>query len=340
MVIHGKNVITQRLEANLSKRHIFCNFTKELFEVYFVIMISIQDIFPIGIGTWGIGGFVEKDPAINAQRQVDAMAHMFNIGMNFVEANMWYAEGYSVELLAQALKQSTKSREDIFICQAVYLKEGNLNTIEPEINTLLTVFDTDYIDTVQLTQSTFLQYDFKEIAKTVNFILSSGKARYTSITNENLPLLKQYHKQFGNKLFSHEVCINFELRENETEGTPQYAKEHNILTTIYQPLRRNRTAQRNWPLLVELAEKYDATQNQIILNWLISKGYLPLTKSESILHINEHIAALQLNIEQKDLNRIDSFVPSGYISPLIDWNNSGEGTKIDQLSNVFDDILP
>ncbi len=26
------------------------------------MMISKNDLFPIGIGTWGVGGFAEKDP--------------------------------------------------------------------------------------------------------------------------------------------------------------------------------------------------------------------------------------------------------------------------------------
>ena len=32
----------------------------------------------------------------------------------------------------------------------------------------------------------------------------------------------------------------------------------------YQPLRRNRTANRNYPLLIELSNKYNKTQNQIL----------------------------------------------------------------------------
>jgi predicted aldo/keto reductase-like oxidoreductase len=48
---------------------------------------------------------------------------MLDRGMNFAEANMWYSDGYSVEILAKALKKSSKKRSDLFICQAIYLKE-------------------------------------------------------------------------------------------------------------------------------------------------------------------------------------------------------------------------
>lgn len=168
-------------------------------------------------------------------------------------------------------------------------------------------------------------------------MLANKTFRFTSITNENLELLKNYHKIFGGKLFSHEVCFNFEVRENEKLGMIPYANENNIKTILYQPLRRNRTAQRNWSILVELSKKYNATQNQIILAWLMSRGYLPLTKSEEINHIDEHIDAINIKLDKVDIDKLNNFEVSNYISPKIDWDKSGEGIDVSQLSNVFDE---
>ena len=85
--------------------------------------IKKEDLFPIGIGMWGIGGYMERDNSIDEAKQIDAIAYMLDRGMNFAEANMWYSDGYSVEILAKALKKSSKKRSDLFICQAIYLKE-------------------------------------------------------------------------------------------------------------------------------------------------------------------------------------------------------------------------
>lgn len=303
-------------------------------------MINKKDIFPIGIGTWGIGGLAERDLTVDKDKQVEALAYMFQKGMNIMEANMWYSEGYALEILAEALEKSGKKREDIFICQAVYLKNGELKDTEVEVDQLLKLFKTDYIDSLQFTQSTFLQYDFDDICQTIGGIIDKGKSRFTSITNENLDLLKRYHQKFGDKLFSHEVAYNFEIRANEEEGTIGYAEENSILNVVYQPLRRNKTAIRNWPMLVELAKKYKATQNQIILAWIVSKGFIPLTKSESIAHIDEHLAALNIKLDQKDIENLNNFVPENYKKPKIDWNRSGEGVRVFQLSDVFEEYCP
>lgn len=300
-------------------------------------MIVKKDLFPLGIGTWGIGGFAEKDLNADLVKQQKALTYMFDKGMNLCEANMWYSQGVAVDVLAKALKDSTKKRDDIFICQAVYLKTNKLQDTEAEVDTVLGKFDTDHVDTLQFTGSVFVDYPFNDIVKVVEDLMRKGKTRFTSITNENPEFLEKYHRYFGDKLFSHEVCYNFEVRENEKLGTIPYAQKNNILTVVYQPLRRNRTAKRNWHLLVELAEKYKATQNQIVLAWIVSKGLLPLTKSETPEHIDEHLASLNIKLEPEDVRRLNEFDVPSYKAPKIDWNKTGDGIDVSQLSNVFDE---
>lgn len=300
-------------------------------------MIDKSNLFPLGIGTWGIGGFAERDPRANLEKQQTAITYMLDKGMNLVEANMWYSQGAAVDILSKAFKASTKKRDDIFICQAVYLKTNKLEDTENEVDTVLNQFETDQVDTFEFTQSVFVQYPFNQVVRVIEDLLNKGKTRFTSITNENPELLKQYHKYFGERLFSHEVCYNFEVRENEKLGTIPYAQTKDILTVVYQPLRRNRTAKRNWALLTDLAKKYKATQNQILLAWIVSKGFLPLTKSETHQHIDEHLASLKIKLESNDIKRLNEFEVPNYKSPKIDWNKTGEGIDVSQLSNVFDE---
>lgn len=96
-------------------------------------MVNKKDLFPIGIGTWGVGGFAERNTNNNDEKQINAISHMFNSGMNFCEANLWYSQGLSAELLQKGLKHSNKKREDVFICQAVYIKNGGFKIAEREV---------------------------------------------------------------------------------------------------------------------------------------------------------------------------------------------------------------
>jgi diketogulonate reductase-like aldo/keto reductase len=303
-------------------------------------MINKENLSKISIGAWGIGGFAKKDPQNNDEKQIKALTYSFNKGMNLAEVNFWNAEGYSVKLLKKALDRSKFKRENIFLVQAIYsYNNDSLKDIEKELELCLKIFETDFIDSIEFPLTAISKYGFANIVGLVEKYLSKGKARYTSVTNFNLEYFKKYHKVFGKKLFSHELCYNFEIRENEDLGILDYALENNIINVCFQPLRRNRTAKRNWPLLVELAKKYQKTQNQIILNWMISRGLYPLVKSETIKHIDENLKALDFKMEKDDIKKLTDFRPPNYRSPEIDWFMKKEkGVFIHALPNVFDEM--
>jgi len=79
------------------------------------------------------------------------------------------------------------------------------------------------------------------------------------------------------------------------------------------------------------------TQNQVLLAWLTSKTFIPLTKSESIEHVDEHLASLKLNLEIEDIQKLDSFEVPNYETTKVDWNKTGDGLDVSQLPNVFDE---
>src|SRR3989339_839578 len=260
-----------------------------------------KNIFPIGIGGWGIGGFAKKDSG-NDKKDIEALVYSLKKGMNFIEVNYWNSEGHNVELLAEAIEKSGVDREKLFLHQALY--------------------------------------GFDNVAQFLKDVLESGETKFVSITNSDLKYLKKFKEIFGDKMFCHELNFNFEIRENEHMGIIEFADENNILNVIYQPIRRNKTIARNWPLLVELSEKYGKTQNQIIFNWLISRGFLPLTKSSNLKHIDENLGALDFKMRSSDIEKLNGF-RTGWDCPEIVFNNedfNNGKVVVHQLSNVFDDV--
>lgn len=304
-------------------------------------MLDIQKISKLGIGGWGVGGLATVDPDNDDAAQVDAIAYSLNKGINYAEINFWNSEGKSVELIKQAMDISGKKREDLFLALVIYnYNNPTLNDVEKEIEKFFDLFETNYIDTIEFPLSAVNNYGFEELVSLVKKYLESSKARYTSLTNSNLEYLQKYHETFGDKLFSHEVHYSFEVRDNEYLGILDYADSHDIKNVIYQPLRRNRTAMRNWDLLVSLAQRYGKTQNQVILSWLTTKGYLPLVKSQSREHINENMAALEFKLADEDIKALDEFKVPGYKMQEIDWMMERDGTTIFSLPNSFDEAYP
>jgi diketogulonate reductase-like aldo/keto reductase len=301
-------------------------------------MIDKYQLSKIGVGTWGVGGFMEPDLKNDDERQVDAIVHSINKGINYVETVYMYAKGKAVDLLSKAVKKSGIAREKIFITFSVYQSDAKtIREVEERMDSFLKVFGMNYVDSLQFTMGLVDDLGLESVKKFVNGLIGYGKTRYTSLANSNLDYLKKYHQVFGEKLFAHEGCFNFEVRENEVLGITDYAQQNGILNVVYQPLRRNRTAARNWPLLVELAKKYGKTQNQILLNWIVSKGLFSLVKSSTKEHIDENLASFDFQIDSTDLERLNEFKIPNYRPPRIDWFGTDDGMAIHQIPNIFDE---
>jgi diketogulonate reductase-like aldo/keto reductase len=300
-------------------------------------MLTKKELSKIGIGTWGIGGFAEKDTNLDTKKQIEALVYAFQNGLNYLDLNLWYAQGYSVELVLEAFKLSGIRRTDLFITQKFYpFSINSIDDAKKELEKLKKSFSTDYIDSAEVTTTLYDKLKYDGVVEFVKYALENG-CRYTNITNASIDQLKQYHEEFGNKLFASEVGFNFEVRENITNGVIPYAESNGILNVVYQPLRRNRTALRNWPLLSELSVKYQMSQNQILLNWISSKGYLPITKAGNIEHLKEAINSMEFKMLQADIDRLNNFKIENYKSPKVFYTIEGSGVRVDQLSNIFDE---
>lgn len=307
-------------------------------------MVNRSKLSKIGIGTWGIGGFATKNSDNNDFDQIEALSTAIQKGLNYIEISMWAAEGYCAYILSEAIKDSRVNRENLFITYVGYPYNINsLNELETELDKFLKLINSDYVNSFQSSSSTYSKFGQKPTDEFVRKLLDKGKSYYTSFTNGNLEMIKKYKESFQDKLIAHEVCFNFEIRINEDLGILDFARKSNILSVIYQPLRRNRTMLKNWPLLVELSKKYNKTQNQIILNWIVNKGFLPLVKTSNLKHLKENLSSLKFNIDPLDLKKLNEFRPPNWNVPNVDWTRTGDGKLdgngiyIDQLSNIFDE---
>lgn len=191
----------------------------------------------------------------------------------------------------------------------------------------------DYADSILLhtpkASKIPLQESYKELKKLVNI----GKSRNVSASNLNINQLKMIVEELNIDLFSFEGLYNLECKQNEDVGILDYCKEHNILFINYQPFRRNRTANHNYPLLVELSNKYNKTQNQILLNYYIKeKNIIPVTKANKKGHIKENLDVLKFTMDQDDYEKLNEFRCKEFDELQVDWEDAG-GIPIYKFAN-------
>ncbi|MEF2620017.1 MAG: aldo/keto reductase [Clostridia bacterium] len=296
-----------------------------------------KNIFPIAIGTYGLGASRSESwednnsELIIDEEEMDALIYSYEQGQNYIDTSYIYAGGLTMKFISEFIKRVDRSKLFISVKIENYIEK--VEDIEEQLDKYLKVLGIDYADTILLHTPKASKIPLEDSYNELERLVEKGKSRYISASNLNIDELKMIVEKLNIELFSFEGLYNLECKQNEDVGIINYCKEHNILFLNYQPFRRNRTANHNYPLLVELANKYNKTQNQILLNYYIyEKKLIPITKADKIDHINMNLESLDFKMEQSDYDKLNEFRCEAFDKLEVDWQDNG-GISIYKFAN-------
>lgn len=294
-------------------------------------------VSPIWIGSRHLGwafnndwnGNIQKDSSIDWEKELEGVLRTIRFyNSNYIDACHHYGYGSTVPLLAQALKNvlQTVPREYMRINGKLEVNYSSREEIIDACDRYCDLLNINYLDSYQI-HAPMHHVSHKLVVETVLELIKNGKVRHLSVSNFNTEQLDEITQLYGQPPISHEVHYNLVTRVNEENGVLDWWKKHGVQTIVYQPLRRNQIAQANYPLLTWLAEEYQKTQNQILLNRLcVHKWYNVLNKSTNPDHIRENHTSLKFRLSDEDYALLDAFRPVGYQSPEYDyrWNDASK----------------
>ena len=264
---------------------------------------------------------------------MNSLLYSYEQGQNYLSLYMLYDNGEVVKSLKSFITKVDRSK--LFITANIEPIVEKIEDIEKQVNEYLEILNIEYVNNLQLHTPKATKLSLVEIYKEMKRLVEIGKVRYLGISNCNLEQLKEVDKNV--KLDFFEGVYNLECKVNEDIGIVDYCRNNNTLFIPYQVLRRNRTALRNYPILVELANKYHKIQNQILLNWVIKeKGMKPLIKCTNVERIKQNIEAMNFEMDKEDYKKLNNFRNLEFDNVKIDWNHTGDGVEIDQLANQFE----
>ncbi len=287
-------------------------------------MLKPHEIFPIGIGTF-------KLDLENSQKTLQALLHSFDKGQNFMSTSLLYDNGSVVDFLQKFFQEVKK--DEVFLSCHLEKNVEKKEDVEKQLDEYLQKMKIDYVDSLQVHLPHSMKMPLLEIYEEMDKLVKKGKVRFLSASNTTLDQLKVLQQNF--ELVSFEGVYNLECKYYENIGLMEFCKQNDIQFVCYQALRRNHIAKMNYPFLAEIAKKYDKTQNQILLNWLVKeKAVSTLIKTNTIQNIDSNLEALDFVMEKEDLKILNDFQDERFNQMEIDWKNQG-GVSIDQLANQF-----
>lgn len=299
-----------------------------------------ENIFPIAIGSYGLGALRSEswtdnnDELIIDEEEMKALMYSYEMGQNYLDTSYIYAGGQTMKFISEFIKKVDRNK--LFITIKIENFVEKIEDIENQLDKYLKVLGISYADSILLHTPKASKIPLEESYKELQRLVKIGKSRYISASNLNIEQLKMITEKLKIDLFSFEGLYNLECKQNEDVGILDYCKKHDILFINYQPFRRNRTANHNYPLLVELAKKYNKTQNQILLNYYVKeKNLIPITKANNIEHIKLNLEALNFKMEQEDYDSLNKFRCEEFDNLEVDWEDDG-GVPIYKFANQID----
>jgi predicted oxidoreductase len=205
----------------------------------------------------------------------------------------------TVQFISKCGIQMTTGRENK-VKHYQYDKEYIISSAEQSLKKL----HTEYLDVLLLHRpSPLLQPE--EVAEAVLSLKNSGKIKKFGVSNftpSQIALLEAAIPVSANQ-------VEFSLTQNDVmiDGTLDDCMAHKRFTMCWSPLgtyfkKDNSMTNRIKKVLSRLSEKYNASDSQILLAWLLKHpaSIFPVVGTTNFERLSESVAALELNLELQD----------------------------------------
>lgn len=254
----------------------------------------------IGQGTWGLGGGMTRDDSLD-EMALQAIRNAIELGYTHIDTAEMYGRGHAEELVGQVIGDF--KREELFIASKVWkITMYYKNTLRALESSLMRL-GTDYLD-LYLIHRPNREIPLDETFRALNQLVEQGKVKYLGVSNFNLEQLKRAQALADTPLVTNQVPYNLHKRTYVDNGVLEYCQENNILLTAYSPIDRGYLLED--PKVKEIAEKYAARPSQVALNWLILQPkVIALPMSTKREHLQENLGALDLELSQEDIQKLD-----------------------------------
>jgi diketogulonate reductase-like aldo/keto reductase len=263
----------------------------------------------IGLGTWGMGGGMVKN-TINDAGDITAIRFAIELGMTHIDTAEMYGDGHCEELVGIAIRDF--NRENLFITTKVLPEHLRYKDVISAARRSLSRLKTNYID-LYLIHWPNPGIPLKETMRAMDYLIEQKMTRFIGVSNFGVRDIKEAQKYSENKIVAIQIEYNLIVKNRgsltnsmESDIIP-YCHENDILIIAYEPLAKGKLIKQKYRILDGIASKYNKTQAQIALNWLISQmNVITIPKSSNLEHLKENLGALGWRMKEEDINKLSN----------------------------------
>ena len=252
-----------------------------------------------GFGTWQMGGREVINPDNDDRADIFAIRSAIEMGITHIDTAAWYSGGHAEELVGEAIKGLDRSK--LIITTKVSPMNLHYGDVVRSASQSLKRLGIDYID-VYVIHNPNPYIDIKETMKALDYLVEKQVARYIGLSNFNLKQLQEAQENSLSKIVCNHLHYNLKHRGPLLDGTIQYCQDNDVIIVAWRPVQKGLFSKEKFKILEGLCLKYEKTENQIAINWLISQeNIVTISKTRNIEHLKENISAVGWEMDNKDI---------------------------------------
>ena len=265
----------------------------------------------------GLGSWLSKPTEV-----YDAVIEAVKSGYRHIDCAYIYKNEKEIgEALQFVFLEGIAKREELFITSKLWNNFHAPEQVEPAIAKSLKDLQLEYLDLYLIHWPIAFR---NEQAKTADDLISLDEIPLTD-TWKAMERVKEYGltRHIGVSNFSipklNELIENSTIKPevNQVESHPyfqqdeliDFCKSQNIIVTAYSPLgsrhlmKSDETMTKN-PVIVNIAQKYNCTEAQLILAWGMQRCTAVIPKSVNTERIHENYRSLQVQLDESDMSEL------------------------------------
>lgn len=288
---------------------------------------TIKDLLPlpnssVRIPRFGFG--VYRSPTTQC---VDSCLNALKAGYRHIDTAQFYANEQQV---GEAIHKSGIPRSDIFVTSKILSPAGSHEATYNKLLASVEKIDglNGYVDLFLIHSHSCGANGRKELWQALERLLAEGKTRSIGVSNfgvKHIEEMRQYARvwpphvnqiEVGFDIFvplvsffflSCPVVLATDIYDNLLQLHPwcqqrvinDYCRKNGIVVESYAPIVRNYKSSN--PTLVELAEKYGKSTQQVLIRYALQKEWVPLPKSDNPSRIVSNAEIFDFNISDDDM---------------------------------------
>lgn len=291
---------------------------------------------PLGIGTWAWGDkcFWSYGKDYGEAQVQDAFKASLEAGITFFDTAEVYGLGESERLLGKFMRGAKQS-----ICIATkYMPvpwRVNAKAVKDAIAASLERLQVKRIDLYQVHQPVSFLMSQKTLMNALADEVKQGRILALGVSNYSAEQMREAHKYLGDRgipLAVNQVKYSLIDRQIETNGILDTARSLRVKILAYSPLAQGLltgkytstkppTGIRQFDarfgndglfkiepllkLLRQTAEQHDRTIGQVALNWLMTKGVIPIPGAKNAEQARQNAGALGWQLDPEEVVLLD-----------------------------------